>query len=195
MPRAQLCCGEERARMSTARDAGLGLKSEELRAALKEALGGRETRLSDLLARHGGLPGPRPNFALAAAFGDAVAQEGKGARRVLSAFAASDAKADSAHVFLPIAAAFGYVARIESDPADAWSQIFELTADDRGPSRIGLITALSDWARVPGRVDELLTHAEAWLEHEDREHRNAASAIALDVIADRQVLLSVRDRE
>lgn len=184
--------------MSGARDAGLGLKSEDLRAALRDTLAGRpgaEARLGDLLARHGGLPGPRPNLALGAAFGEAVASEGKGARRVLASFAADAATADTARAFLPIAAAFGYAARIESDGRDAWPALFELTADDRAPVRVGLVPALAAWAgRAPGRTDLLIAEAEAWLDHDDREHRDAAAAIVLDVIAERQVLLGAQDR-
>lgn len=182
--------------MSGARDSGLGLKSEDLRAALVDALAGREARLGDLLARHGGLPGPRPNLALAAAFGEAVAREGKGARRLLASLAADTAVAESSRAFLPIAAAFGYIARIESDTKDAWAAIFELMADDRIPVRVGLTAALVTWAaRAPGNIDLLVAQAEDWLEYGDREHRDAATAIVLDVISDRQALLGALDRE
>lgn len=173
-----------------------GLRSDELRAALAEALAGRDARLGELLARHGGLPGPRPNLALGAAFGEAIAREGRGARRVLSALAGDGAPADSPRAFLAIAAAYGYVARIESDAGDAWSGIFEATADDRGPVRVGVIAALVERAaRGGGAVDALIAEAEAWLEHEDREHRDAAIAIVLEVIADRAALGGVGQRE
>jgi hypothetical protein len=181
--------------------AGLGLESEDLRAALADALAGRDARLGDLLSRHGGLPGPRPNVALATAFGEELAKltvgaQGKSARRLLAAFAADDAKADTAHVFLPVAAAFGYVARLETDARDAWSAVLELTADDRAPVRVGLVAALAAWAaKAGGGGDALIAQAEGWLEHDDREHRDAATGIVLDVIAQRPVLGAVSDRE
>ncbi len=171
------------------------LRSEELRAALGDALAGRPSRLGDLLARHGGLPGPHANLALAAAFGDALADAGKGARRVLERLRSDPAEADTARAFLPIAAAYGYVARLESDPRDAWHGVLESTADDRAPVRIALVAALSAWcARAAGRIDRLVAEADAWRELEDREHVYASQAIALDVIADRRGLEGLADR-
>ncbi|WP_157068920.1 hypothetical protein [Sandaracinus amylolyticus] len=172
-----------------------GLKSEDLRAALADALAGREQRLGELLARHGGLPGPTPNLALAAAFGEAIGTEGKGARRVLATFAADPAKADDARVFLAIAASYGYAARLDADARDAWNGVFELTADDRAPVRIGLIAALGAWAaRAPGRVDRLVAEADGWLAHDDRDHRYASAALVLDVIAETRAIDGAEDR-
>jgi hypothetical protein len=176
-------------------DDRIGLKSDDLRAALSEAIAGRRARLGDLMSRHGGLPGPRPNLALAAAFGEAIAREGKGARVVLDAMSKEDAEdAASPRAFLAIAAAHGYAARSAIDERHAWDGLFELTADDRAPVRIGLIAALCGWAaRAPGNVDRLLGHAETWLDHEDREHAFAAAAIALDVIEERRAIDGLAD--
>lgn len=172
-----------------------GLRSEELRGALGDALAGRGERLGELLARHGGLPGPQPNLALAAAFGDAIGGEGKGARRVLQAFREEPAPPEHSRVFLPIAAAYGYAARLESDARDAWHGVFELTSDDRAPVRVGLIGALGAWAaRARGRLDRLVSEAESWLEWEDRDHRYAAAALVLDVIAETRALDGAEDR-
>lgn len=180
--------------MQKARNTGLGLESEELRAALRDALQGKDARFCDLLARHGGLPGPRPNLTLASAIGDSLSQEGKSARALLSRLARDTAKIESAHVFLPIAAAYGYVARIDRDSADAWDGVFELCADDRTPVRAALIAALTAWARGAGQLDMLIGRAEEWLEERDREHRDAAIAITLDVLSDRQTLTASEDR-
>lgn len=170
-------------------EAGRGLRSEELRAALTDALAGRASRLGDLLARHGGLPGPKPNLVLAEAFGEAVAGAGKGARALLDTLRLDPAEADTARAFLPIAAAYGYAARLETDSRSAWDGVLELTADDRAPVRIALVAALSLWAsRASGRVDLLIAHASEWLELDDREHAYASQGIALDVIADRRGL-------
>ena len=170
-------------------DATLGLRSEELRAALEDALARRPSRLGDLLARHGGLPGARPNFALASAFGAALANDGPRARALLDALRLDPALADSPRAFLPVAAAFGYVARLEHDAAHAWEGLFELSADDRAPVRVATVRALSDFvARGAGRVDALIAHAAQWLEHDDAEHVFASQAVVLDVIADRRGL-------
>lgn len=175
-------------------EAKLGLRSEELRGALTDALANRPSRLGELLARHGGLPGPKPNLALAAAFGEEIAREGKGARAVLQALRLEPAEADTARAFLPIAAAFGYVARLGADAQDAWHGVFELTADDRTPVRIGLVAALSAYAaRRSGHVDALIAQADGWLEHDDRDHVFASQAIALDVIAERRGLEGLED--
>ncbi len=174
----------------------IGLRSEDLRHALSEALAGRPSRLGDLLARHGGLPGPRPNLALAAAFGEAVADSGKGAQRVLDELREETAEVGSSRVFLPIAAAYGYAARLDTDPRHAWSGVFELAADDRAPVRLGLAGALSAFAaRSRGKVDELVAHANEWLDHDDRDHVFASQAIALDVIAERRPLEGLSDSD
>lgn len=171
----------------------LGLRSEELRAALTAALAGSPSRLGDLLARHGGLPG-RPNLALAEAFGDSVA-EGKDARALLDALRAEDEE-DGARTFLPIAAAFGYAARLKSDPRHAWRGVHELTADDRAVVRLGTIAALRAFAtRARGNVDQLVAHASEWLEGDDREHVYASQALALDVVSAPHGIDGLEDRE
>lgn len=178
-------------------DVETGLRSEALRAALDEALAGRCARLAELLARHGGLPGPRPNLALAAAFGEALARAGNGARRVLEVLALDEAKPDTARDFLPIAAAFGAVARLDVDGAHAWDALFELASDDRAVVRVGLVSAFGGWlARTPANVDVLVARGDRWIEHPDREHRFAACAIVLDVIAaERRRVDASRDRQ
>ena len=103
---------------------------------------------------------------------------------MLGALAREQAEADTARAFLPIAAAFGYAARLKSDPRDAWDGVRELAADDRAPVRIGLTDALHAFsARAAGNVDLLVAHAAEWLELDDRDHVYAAQAIALDVVA------------
>ncbi len=180
--------------MQKARNTGLGLESEELRTALRDALKGSDARFCDLLARHGGLPGPRPNLTLGAAIGDSLSQEGKSARALLERLANDPAKVDSPRAFLPMAAAYGYVARLESDAGDAWNGVFELCADDRTPVRSALIAALTAWAHSPGHLDALITHAEEWRDERDREHRDAAIAITFDVLSEKQALTASDDR-
>ncbi|MCC7534943.1 MAG: hypothetical protein IT379_01950 [Deltaproteobacteria bacterium] len=169
------------------------LRSEELESALAAALSGRSARLADLLARHGGLPGPRPNLALASAFGNSLARAGTQARPLLDALVRAGSAADEARTFLPIAAAFGFAARLSTDDVHAWDGIFELAADDRAAVRTGLIAALGGWA-ARTNLGPLVARAARWLEHPDREHRFAACAIVLDVIAERRRLETLEDR-
>lgn len=167
------------------------LKSAELRAALTDALADRPTRVEDLLARHSGLPGPRPNLALAEAFAEAVRAEPKAAK-LLERWTAEDAAPDDPRVFLSIAAAFGWVARLDRDAN--WDAIRELAADERAPVRIGVIHALTTWvARGDGRIDQLLEVGQVWLEVEDRETRFGAAGVVLDVIATRRSLEGLRE--
>lgn len=175
-------------------DGKLALRSEQLRKALEDALAGRTARLGQLLALHGGLPGSKANLPLAAAFGEAVAGEGERARAVLGELSREEAEARSPRAFLPIAAAYGYTARLEHDPRDAWAGLFELTADDRAPVRIGLTAALSAFvARRQGNLDALIAQAAAWLDADDREHAYASQAIVLDVVTDRRGLGGLED--
>ncbi len=120
----------------------MGLRSEDLRKALNDALAGRPSRLGDLLARHGGLPGPHPNAGLAAAFGEAVAEAGKGARRVLDGFR-EEPEEDSARTFLPIAAAYGHIARFDTDSRHVWEGILRRQVAGAAPTVPPVSTASS----------------------------------------------------
>src|SRR4051812_26304868 len=91
---------------------GEGLKSEALRGALATALAGRTAPLEALLCRSGGGSDRRPNFRLAAAFGAELGGAPGPVARLLARFAANDAAPDTSEVFLPIAAAFGWAARL-----------------------------------------------------------------------------------
>ena len=93
-----------------------GLRSEPLRAALASALAGKPGPLEDLLRRHGDGHGARPNLRLAAAFGAEIsALPGGNAARLLDRLGANDGAPDTPDVFLPIAAAHGWVGRLRAD--------------------------------------------------------------------------------
>ncbi|MBC8132923.1 MAG: hypothetical protein H7X95_08065 [Deltaproteobacteria bacterium] len=87
-----------------------GLKSEVLRAALGKAVAGDGRKLDDLLSRHGGGPDPHPNMRLAAALGVEIAALAVSPVRLLARWTTDDADATDPRVFLPIAAAHGWVA-------------------------------------------------------------------------------------
>jgi len=178
-----------------------GLRNEALRAALVAALAGRPAPLLDLLARLGRGDSPRPNLRLAAAFGaelvaspvapDTVA-------RLLALLGDSDAEADKPGVFLPVAAAHGWVAMLAARVGDrgrAWAALAELAADPRTPIRLGTLDALTSFAarREGRRADELVRRALDWLELEDREIQFGAAAVVVEVFADPRTLAALAD--
>src|SRR3954451_12184788 len=91
-----------------------GFRSQALQAAFATALAGNPTPLEDLLSRYGGGADPRPNFRLAAAFGAEAESRSAVVPRGLARSAADDAAPDTARVFLPIAAAHGWVGRLRA---------------------------------------------------------------------------------
>ncbi len=174
-----------------------GLKSDALRAALKDALSGRSAKLRELLSRHGAMPSASPNLKLAAAFGAEVAQlEGRVAT-LLQELGSDDAAPDTAQVFLPIAAAHGWAAcvRAEREVEPAWAALAELAADERKPVRLGTLSALLTIGLRERGADVLVTRALHWLDTETLELRFGAAAGMLDVLADGSVLATLGDQQ
>ncbi len=167
-----------------------GLRSEPLRAALREALAGRPGALEQLLVRHGGGPDPRPNLKLAAAFGDEMAAFDGQAARLLGRLAGDDSAPDAREVFLPMAAAFGWVGRLRArqELEAAWAALLDLAGDERAPVRVATQAALRAFALVAGRAGELVARASDWLAAEDREVRFGAAAVVVEVLGEHQAL-------
>ena len=172
-----------------------GLKSEALIGALQEALRGEPSRLEDLLVRHGGQPGPRPNLKLAAAFGVEIADLPGTLAPLLERLQRDPARADTARVFLPIAAAHGWAQRLRAgrEQQAAWRALEELAADERGPVRVGTLDAVITLSAREGGADALIAQARGWLEGEDREQVFGATALAIEALGDARVLGMVRD--
>jgi hypothetical protein len=179
-------------------NAAEGFKSEALRAALAAALAGRPERLEDLLCRHGSGADARPNLKLAAAFGVELAGLPARVAPLLARLGADDAAPDTAAVFLPIAAAYGWVARLHAgrEIDEAWAALAELAADERSPVRLGTREALLSVAVRAGGAEALVQHARAWLDdhHQKREIRFATAAVVIEVLADRRALAAVADQ-
>jgi hypothetical protein len=174
-----------------------GLKSDVLRGALASALAGRPADLETWLCRYGSGAEQRPNLKLAAALGaelTAVAPAGAGSAgavpRLLARLGGNDAAPDGPAVFLPIAAAFGWVARLAGghDRGAGWAALAELCGDERAPVRLGAREALRTLAVRPRGGDDLLRAAGDWLDIEDREVRYGAAGVVLEVLADRQIV-------
>ncbi len=173
-----------------------GLRSEPLRAALRDALAGRTAVLEDFFSRFGCGPDPRPNLKLAAAFGDEMAalDDGRAAARLLTHLAADDAAPDTTQVFSPMAAAHGWVGRLRAghDVEAAWASLRELAADERAPVRASTLAALRAFALVRRGGTELVARATEWLDAEDAEARYSAASVVLEILADRQTLATAK---
>jgi len=172
-----------------------GLKSEALRQALREALAGKPAALEDLMCRYGRGNDARPNLRLAAAFGAETATLPGTVRRLLSRLGADDSAPDTPQVFLPIAAAYGWVGRLRAglDVDQAWPALAELAADERAPVRLGTLDALGSFALREGCGDALVARALGWLDDEDRERCFGSAALVVEVFANRQVLAALGD--
>jgi hypothetical protein len=175
---------------------GEGLTSEPLRAALRDALAGRPAALEAFFARHGGGPDPRPNLRLAAAFGDELAGDvdARAAVRLLRRFSMEDAAPDTAPVFLPMAAAHGWVAlvRARREVDEAWAALLELAGDERAPVRVATHAALRAFALLDGRASELVARADAWIDAEDAEVGYGAAGVVVEVLGEHQALAASR---
>ena len=168
-----------------------------MRAALTAALAGRPAALEDLFCRHGDGHGPRPNLRLAAAFGaEMTALDGKPSR-LLDRLGANDSAPDTPEVFLPIAAAHGWVGRLRADRdvEPAWAALAVLAGDERTPVRLGTLDALASFAARPGGGKALLARAADWLELDDCEVRFGAAGVVVEVFADRQKMAALADPE
>ena len=174
-----------------------GLKSEGLKLALDQALAGSPKRLEELLSRHGGLPGPKPNLKLAAAFGAEVGALKQNVAPLLTHLAHVEDAEGTAVSFLPVAAAHGWASRIRAgrDVELAWDALVELAADERAAVHQGLHDAILALALREGGADIVLERMAQWLAIEDREARYAAIALSLGLLADAHVMTTISDHE
>jgi hypothetical protein len=170
-----------------------GLKSEAMRAALDKALRGRLDDLQGLLARHGNMPSPKPNLELAAAFGVEIAAQTRDATALLATLAATNSEADTADVFVPIAAAYGWVALAGSSPDNqtAWNAVHEFMADERTPVRMGILDALVRHCGHPYQADRLLAQALRWMDEDGDEPQFGVAAVLMELFAKKTVITKV----
>jgi hypothetical protein len=147
------------------------------------------------MCRYGGGNDARPNLRLAAAFGTEMAALPGTVGRLLSRLGADDAAPDTSQVFLPIAAAYGWVGRLRAglEVDQAWAALAELAADERVPVRLGTLDALSAFALRKGGGDALVARALGWLDDEDRNRCFGTAALVVEVFANRQVLAALGD--
>ena len=118
-------------------------------------------------------------------------------RVLLDRLGANDGAPDTADVFMPIAAAHGWVGRLraERDVGAAWAALAMLAGDERAPVRLGTLDALTSFAARAGGGKALLAQAVDWLEIDDREVRFGAAGVVVEVFADRQALAALANPE
>jgi len=172
-----------------------GLKSEAMRVALDQALRGRLDDLRELLARHGNMPSPNPNLELAAAFGVEVAGQTRDVTALLTTLAATRSEADTADVFVPIAAAYGWVALTRSSPDTqaAWNAVHEFLADERTPVRVGIRDALVRHCGHPYQSDRLMAQALRWMDEDGEEPQFGVAAVLTELFAKKTIITKMAD--
>lgn len=172
-----------------------GFQSDNLRAAFEQALAGKSGELERLLSRLGAAVTAKPNVKLAAAFGVEVADLSGTVAPLLRKLGDDDAAPDTDRVFLPIAAAYGWAARIRAgrELNVAWHALAGLAADERAPVRLGTREALRELGTRDGGTDDLVARAVEWLDLEDREVHFGAAATIIEAISDHRLFRSVRD--
>jgi len=172
-----------------------GLKSEAMRVALDQALRGRLDDLQELLARHGNMPSPNPNLELAAAFGVEVAGQTRDVTALLTTLAATHSEADTADIFVPIAAAYGWVALTRSSPDSqaAWNAVHEFLADERTPVRVGIRDALVRLCGHPYQSDRLIAQALRWMDEDGEEPQFGVAAVLTEIFAKKTIITKMAD--
>lgn len=172
-----------------------GLKSEAMKVALDQALRGRADELRGLLARHGNMPSPSPNLELAAAFGTEIASQARDVTALLTALAATRADADTADVFVPIAAAYGWVALARSSPDNqaAWNAVHDFLADERTPVRAGMRDALVRHCGYPYQSDRLIAQVLRWMDDDGEDAQFGVAAVITEVFARKTIIAKMAD--
>lgn len=175
-----------------------GLKNEQMKVALAEALAGSSAPLEAMLARYGGLPSSKPNFKLAAAFGAELANHTtRPVTKLLRKFSGQETIEDDPMTFLPVAAAHAWAAMVhaERDVDTAWSELADIASDERIPVKLGVLDAVLQLAVRDGGGDMLVERATEWLEIEEREIRYGALSTAIEVLGDGRVLAGCGDHD
>jgi hypothetical protein len=173
-----------------------GLKSDALKDALDLALRGRLDDLQRLLAFHGNMPTTRPNLELGAAFGAEIAGQARDATKLLTVLMNTKAEADTADVFVPIAAAYGWVGlvQVSSENHVAWNALHELLADERDPVRAGVQDAFTRMCGQPGQADRLLGQALRWMDEDQQDPLYGLIAVITEIFAKKATIARLTDK-
>jgi hypothetical protein len=137
-----------------------GFRSDALTKALDEALTGDARPLYELLARVGGLPGPRANAGVVLAFANECAAKGKRADKLVTQMATIDVDAApgaTKYEIIPMCGVAALGARAAADPTAmrALATLHDCAEDLRFRVRDGVADAL---ARIGEQRGEPLVH-------------------------------------
>lgn len=161
------------------------LRDPALLAAIDAAVMGEERELFEMLTRKSGLPGPRPNFSLAAAVAEQIATHGRKGNALVRELCAMDedrAPADTSREFLPVCGALALSARWKAnvDRAGAMAALQAMSEDNRRLVREAVVLALRAIASTGD--ESFLDSLSAWTD-------GYLQAVAvLDALSDRHVL-------
>jgi hypothetical protein len=144
-----------------------GFRNEALSPALDKAIGGDPRALYELLARLGGLPGPRANAGLVAAFAAECAGRAKKADRLIVTMATLDsdsAPGASKYEVIPMCGVAALGARAATDPAAmrALSTLHDCAEDLRFRVRDEVVEALARIGSVRG--EPLVHDLASWMD-------------------------------
>jgi len=163
------------------------IRSERLGAALDKALaGGDLADLFDVLERGSGLPGPRANYELARAVGQALARHEARADRIVGELCRSELE------FLRVVAAMTFAARSLPGPDprrtrtrvdEALTDLQQLAEDPRHLVRSGIVEALR--LRITALGEPAVVDLAAWTDGYLQAH------VALEALADRKLLTTL----
>jgi len=161
------------------------LRNPAIAAAIDDAVARGDRRLFDLLCRHSGLPGPRPNTALGWAVAGRVASLGARADALVADLCSFDirrAPPGTAMEYLPITAALSlgarYIHGVDRTRSLAWLR--GLAEDPRRRVRDGVVVALWEMARARG--DAVVSDLAAWMDG------YLPAAVTIDALTSRQAL-------
>jgi len=144
-----------------------GFRNEALSPALDAAIGGDPRALYELLARLGGLPGPRANAGLIGAFANECAGRGKKADALVAKMATLDVDAApgaSKYEIIPMCGVAAIGTRASTDPAAmrALATLHDCAEDLRYRVREQVIEALSRIGEVRG--EPLVHDLASWMD-------------------------------
>lgn len=161
------------------------LRDPALLAAIDAALDGSPRELFEMLPPKSGLPGPRPNLALANAVADHIAAQGRKANSLVRELCAMDearAPADTSREFLPICGALALAARwrLNVDRRGAITALQIMAEDSRRLVREAVVHALRNIANTGDEsfLDDLASWMDGYLQ----------AMVVLEALSDRHVL-------
>jgi hypothetical protein len=165
------------------------VRNPAIAAAIDDAVMRGDRRLFDLLCRGSGLPGPRPNHALAQAAGRQIASLGRRADALVGELCAFDirrAPAGTPMEMLPIVGAMALARRYASGdrPEEALDSLRTLAEDPRHVVRDGVSVALCEAAAARG--DSVAADLGSWMDG------YLPAAVAIEALTSRRALDRLR---